>query len=120
MTTKPISKAADRVLLSGRARFFAPGEIYGRVRLNLDRIVVSGWTWRGRVERTVPLDAVDDVEWWTLTNDGPNLALLTNNGQRFAFWVKSPGVWRFQIQELLSQVTPEPAKEQRKRLVSAA
>jgi hypothetical protein len=120
MTTKPISRAADRVLLVGRAKFFASRAVYGRARLNFDRVIVSGWTWRGRFERTIYLKSVIDVEWWTLTSDGPNLALMTNNGQCVAFWVKSPGVWRFRIQELLSQASPEPATDKRKRLVSAA
>lgn len=119
MTTKPISKAADRILLTGRAKYFAEREVYGTARLKLDRIVITGWTWRGRVERTIPLESVLNVDWWTLTNDGPNLEVSTNNGQRIAFWVKSPGVWRFKIHELLSQ-TPEHATGQRKRLVSAA
>lgn len=102
MTTTPINNEADRVLLSGRIRHFATGLFFGRARLYHDRIQLRWWTIAGPRKRSVLLEDVVNVDWWTLTNDGPNLALQTNNGARVAFWVKSPGIWRFRILELLN------------------
>lgn len=120
MTTKAISRAADRVLLSSRVRFLERGFIFGRARLYFDRIVVKGWTWNGRVRKSIQLDQVASVNWWTLTDDGPNLSIATNNGQSLAFWVKSPGVWRFRIQELLSADLPGSDAGPRDLFVPAA
>lgn len=119
MTTKPISRQADRVLLSARARHFEPRALHTRVALYFDRVVLCGWTLRGRIQRTIALSTVRDVDWWTLTNDGPNIALKLNNGTSLAFWVKSPGVWRFRIHELISREAPA-SDEKRGRITSAA
>ncbi len=120
MTTKAISRAADRVLLSSRIRFLERGLIFGRARLYFDRIIVKGWTWQGRIRKTIRLKDVSSVNWWTLTDDGPNLSIGTNNGGSLAFWVKSPGVWRFRIQELLSADLPGSDAGPRDQFVSAA
>ncbi len=121
MTTTAINRAADRVLLSGRVRHFTDGKlILGRAELFFDRLIIEGWTWRGPMNITVPLHRVANVQWWTLTSDGPNLAVESNNGERMAFWVKSPGVWHFRILELLAPDLSSDATETRDRLVSAA
>ena len=120
MSTTAISDAADRVLLSGRIRHCTLKLYFGRASLYFDRLEVKGWTWRGPVREIVALDGLTGVDWWTLTTDGPNLSFLTNNGARIAFWVKSPGVWRFRIQELMSPDNPSAVSSKRARLVSAA
>ena len=121
MTTTAINRAADRVLLSGRIRYFSNRKLLiGNARLFFDRIEIAGWSWAGRVSMTVPIGRIHDVAWWTLTSDGPNLALESNNGDSLAFWVKSPGIWHFRILELLAPERPRDMNQNLDRLVSAA
>ena len=101
MTTIAINSAADRVLLSARAKHFTGGPFWGRVRLYYDRIEFSGLSRTGRIRQQVLLSDVMGVDWFADRTGEPNLVLL-GRSDALGFWVKGAGNWRFRIQGLLS------------------
>ncbi|MEZ4698379.1 MAG: hypothetical protein R2832_18320 [Rhodothermales bacterium] len=101
MTTIALNKAADRVLLSARARHFTDGMMWGRVRLYYNRIEFSGIGLGGRVRRVIQLSEVQSVDWFVDRSGEPNIVLLGPWGL-IGFWVKPAGIWRFKIDGLLS------------------
>lgn len=101
MTTIALNKAADRVLLSARARFFTEGAMLGRVRLYYNRIEFQGISLTGRVRRVIQLSEVHMVDWFHDRPGEPNIVLLGPWGM-LGFRVKAAGVWRFKIDGLLS------------------
>ncbi len=76
---------------------------FGQASLYEDRINVRGWTWRGRYERTVEVDTIDEVEWRPQP-ERPNLLLhLTDGSTVFLRLRKGAGLWNAKLHALLGQ-----------------
>jgi len=52
---------------------------FGTIELHEHKIVVSGWTWTGPVEKHVSIDDIRHVEKWTVRK-GPNFRITGNGG----------------------------------------
>lgn len=61
------------VSLERRTLWFGSAELYE------DILVVSGWTWTGSIEWTIPLESVQIVERWSVLK-GPNFVFHTEEG----------------------------------------
>lgn len=73
---------------------------FGRAALYPDRIVLTGWSWTGRVRRTFPLDQVDVIETWS-HSEGANVRVHFDDGERQSLRLKeSLGLWYWQLKEL--------------------
>lgn len=60
-------RKADRPVLAGRFAFQQPALLHAKMRLYADRLVLTGWHWRGFYRRCFPIrqilqiDALDDI-----------------------------------------------------------
>ena len=76
-------------LLAGRFAFRDPSLWWARARLEAERLVLTGWTWRGRYRRHIPLDRVlhvdakadDELVLWLI--DGEALRLRVPQAPRW-------------------------------------
>lgn len=78
---------------------------FGRLVLFADRIEYRAL---GRVQETLPLADVRDVLWRTTDNDAPNFSLLLDNGATFSGRLRGAGLWKAQLQEMLSRPRKAP------------
>lgn len=53
---------------------------FGTMTLFENRLSITGWSWTGRVDRTLPLDDVRLVEMWPVPR-GVNLAIYPEDGR---------------------------------------
>lgn len=90
------TRKAGRPLFSNRFRFPGQRFFYGRARLFADRVELRGWGLRGRFVRSIPLRAIERVEWWT-GSMLCNLEFCMEDGKTFGIWVEGAGRWKFAI-----------------------
>lgn len=90
-------KYADRRLLLARARLY------------VDRIELSGFGWRGRHRRRIPLRDVARVEWWSSVGSRVNLVVHLHEGDPVQLWVRGPGLWKYAIEERAPRLVDEEA-----------
>ncbi|MFB6098968.1 MAG: hypothetical protein ABEK84_07650 [Salinibacter sp.] len=57
---------------------------FGNIQLYPDEVVISGWSWTGPVEERIPIDEIEMVEKWTVT-EGLNFRLRSMNGRAPVF-----------------------------------
>lgn len=62
------AKLSAPVTLKGRSLWF------GKIKLYEDELVISGWTWSGPTEETLPLPSITTFETWSV-RDGTNFRL---------------------------------------------
>ena len=90
------SASADAVLSSSFRypdRYF----LWARMRLFEDRIEFVGLGWTGMDRRTLSLDRLKDLRWWT--GDGNiNFGLLLHDGERVYVRVKAAGLWKHEVE----------------------
>ncbi len=103
MTSNNAHQPAGKVLLSSRFRSLDRGVFLGRARLYPDRIVLSGLTWKGRYRRTVMLDEVARIKWWTGEQNTVNLALYLRNDEAVKMWVAGSGLWKYQVEACMGR-----------------
>ncbi len=103
------------------SRFQLPDRklLFARARLYEDRLELSGFGLRGRYRRTLRLDEVCSVEWWSGAGKEPNLALQLHDGRSLAVWVPGPGLWKFAVEEHMPRLESKRTLEREER-VSAA
>lgn len=65
--------------------------LWGRMTLYETRLVLRGWTLRGRIERSWSLQEVRDVVW--VRKPGADLMLKLHNGTRYFIKARGAGVW---------------------------
>ncbi|WP_022835519.1 hypothetical protein [Salisaeta longa] len=83
---------------------------WGRAYLYSDRIIITGWTWRGRYRECVALDRVESTRWWGGLDD-VNFMLRLQNDRRVPLQLKrSAGRWHCCVSDLLDHdVLASPA-----------
>lgn len=94
---------AEKPLLKSRFRFAHRFLLFPRARLYQDRVVFSGFGWRGRYHHTVYLSEVDSVKWWTGEQHIVNFALYLHDDTSIKVWIKGVGLWKFKIEEVLGK-----------------
>jgi hypothetical protein len=78
------------------------------MRLFEDRIEFVGLGWTGVHRRTLPLDRLRDLRWWT--GGGPtNFAVLLDDEERIYVRVKAAGLWKHEVEARASRLDPEKA-----------
>ena len=76
---------------------------FGRARLFEDRVHVTGWTWRGRYQREIPVAEIDEVEWQPRPAK-PNLILYLDDGDVFQLRLrKGAGLWNAKLHDFLGE-----------------
>lgn len=81
--------------LEGKRLFFA------KMWLEGERLEWRAWSWTGRFRRTVPLEQIRDVQWWTVEDRSTNLLFKLTDGSTFSMWARGPGLWRAVLEERL-------------------
>lgn len=76
---------------------------FGRASLYEDRVVLRGWTWRGRYHRQISLQRIKEVNWRPVP-EGPNLILELHNGSSVALRLQTGGgLWNAKLHDLLDK-----------------
>lgn len=76
---------------------------FGEASLYEDRITVQGWTWRGRYQREIAIDRIDEVDWRPGPNK-PNLILRLDDGRDVRIRLqKGGGLWHAKLHDLLGE-----------------
>jgi hypothetical protein len=76
---------------------------WGRAALYPDRVCIRGWNWRGRYRRVVPLERIDEVTWWAVTDD-VNFLLRLDDGRAVPLQLRrGAGTWNAKLHDLLGQ-----------------
>ena len=101
------STPSDAVL-SSSFRYTDQGFLWARMRLFEDRIEFVGLGWTGMHRRTLALDRVKDLRWWT--GDGRvNFAMLRDDGERIYVRVKAAGLWKHEVAARAHNLDPDEA-----------
>jgi hypothetical protein len=95
--------SASDPLLSNRCRLPHRTLWWGRALLYEDRVCVTGWTWRGRYRRVIPLDRIEGVKWWAVPYDVNFLIRLDGGGGVPLRLVKGAGTWNARLRNLLGE-----------------
>jgi len=95
-------------LMTGPFRYEGRRLAHARARLFEDRLVFSGMGWTGPHRRFVPLADVASVEWIDGVRDRrtANLVLTLHDGETIRVWIRSAGLWKFKIEELMPKLKP--------------
>ncbi len=76
---------------------------FGRATLYSDRVCIQGWTWQGRHRRVVPLERIESVKWWAVTDD-VNVLLRLDDGRAIPLQLRrGAGSWNAKLHDLLGQ-----------------
>ncbi|GEM_PF-2165244 len=79
------------VTLKGRALWF------GKIALRTNKIVVSGWTWRGPITQAIPLRDILMFETWA-EREGSNFRVELNDGAPIRGRIREGiGLWEAQL-----------------------
>jgi hypothetical protein len=72
---------------------------FGEIELHEGKIVISGWTWTGPVEKEIPLSDTTTFEKWTV-QEGPNFRLHFSEGNSvFGRIEKGAGLWGLELED---------------------
>lgn len=93
-------------LVQARASADGPALFKARLTLFADRLSLSGWSWRGRYRRDVPLAKIAQVH----ASAPDHLDVLLSSGARLALTLNEAELWR---QAILAHrdVTCESARQ---------
>jgi hypothetical protein len=76
---------------------------FAKALLFRDHVRLEGWSWTGRQARRIPLDEVERVRWWGVS-DGVNFMLCLEGGERLPLRLdRGAGTWNCKIHDLLDQ-----------------
>lgn len=84
------------------SRFKLPGRflVTTRAELMRHRIEFRGHGIAARFERTIPIDDVVGVDWFTTVKGQPNLRIQLRDGGEFLVWLREAGLWCYEIRRL--------------------
>ena len=100
--------APDEAILSSPFRYADQRFLWARLRLFEERIEFVGLGWTGLHRRTLPLERVKDLRWWT--GDGRvNFALLLHDGEHLRLRVKAAGLWKHEVEARAPSLAPSDA-----------
>lgn len=88
------SNTSPRATRTGRFSFREPTLFFPRVQLFPDRLILSGWRWRGRYRRQIPLKAILQVD---VTSTGWLLIWLTS-GETVRLRLEAPEAWKWALE----------------------
>jgi len=80
--------------------------LFGRARLFLDRIELSGWHFGERYQQVIPLDEVCHIEWNAGVVAGPNVVFCLGEDRQFSLSLKHIHTWEHMLQERLQWSAP--------------
>ena len=80
-------------LLSSRFHYFNRRVIFGKARLYGDRIVLTGWSFRGRHRRSIPFEKITHLEYHILPKGG-HLTLFLPDDRVVSFFLQQAHQWR--------------------------
>lgn len=76
---------------------------FARADLFDDAIRLSGWTWRGRVERRIAIASIDRVQWWAVLKD-VNFMLHLADGTSIPMQLhQGAGTWNCKLHDLMGE-----------------
>lgn len=76
---------------------------FAKAFLFRDCVRLEGWSWTGRQARRIPLDEIERVRWWGVS-DGVNFMLCLDGGERLPLRLeRGAGTWNCKIHDLLDQ-----------------
>lgn len=79
--------------LVSRFDFQNPSLLRGRVRLGLDGLTLTGWTWRGRYRRRIAFDRILHVD----VRGSNALILWLFDGEALRLRVEQAGQWKIAL-----------------------
>ena len=89
-------------ILSSSFRYDDAPLLFSKARLFEDRIVLTGWGFKGRHKRVIHLNEIKEVDWW-FGRAEVNFALNLNSGPPVSMYLKGAGNWKYTIEELLGK-----------------
>lgn len=92
-----------KALLSGRFRVAGRRLFFGWARLYADRLVLTGFSWRGLHRRTILLREVARVSWRTDSARAANVTLHLRHDEPVRLWISGAGLWKHRIDDRLGR-----------------
>ena len=93
----PVSRSAPS-LLSSRFAFRNPALLFARATLAHEHLSLTGWSWRGRYHRRIPLKRILQVD----VPDHDGLLLWLSNGETVRLRIRRPQTWKRAIEASLA------------------
>lgn len=69
---------------------------FGQIKLYEDHILLTGWTWTGRVREKIPLSEIRKVETWSVP-EGPNVIMHVNGSKLRGRIEDGIGLWHWKL-----------------------
>jgi hypothetical protein len=93
-----MSSSSDHgVLFTSSFRYPDRTLVWSKMALLEDRLELSGWGWRGRHHRVLPLEDIVGVQWWT-GKGSANLRIRLKERAHVKLFVEAAGLWKHRIQ----------------------
>jgi len=100
-TTRLLAENTSPILLKGRFQLPETRLWGGRVLLYKNCVVFQGRRFFKRYRRTIQLEEVESISWWTGGQDA-NLVFFLKGTDAFACQIRGAGRWKFEIDQLLA------------------
>lgn len=94
------------VLLTSSFQYPPRRLLFGRARLYLDRIELTGWHVGEKYHQSIPLNEVCRIEWHLEAADGPNVIFHMEDGSSFPLILKQAALWKHTLEERMRWSTP--------------
>lgn len=91
-----MNASPDAAPLTSRFRFLNPALFFPRARLDAAGLLLTGWHWRGRYNRRLPLDRILQAD--ALDDNG--LLLWLTNGETIRLRIDRAHQWKERISVL--------------------
>lgn len=88
-------------MYTGRFQFSDPNLWWARARLYTDRLELTGWHWRGRYRRVLPLHQILQVD----VPGDENLLIWLASGETVRLRIKEANRWKTAIEARLAGLT---------------
>ena len=109
------------VLRSSRFRYADRRTLWGRVQLYRDRLVFTSVHGTGICRRVIRLADVTALTWCDGARPGKaNFSLTLKDGEVFNVWIKSAGLWKFEVESLMPVPPAPPLSPVYRRVSSVA
>ncbi|QXD14204.1 hypothetical protein GQ464_012165 [Rhodocaloribacter litoris] len=94
------------VLLTSSFQYPPRRLLFGRARLYLDRIELTGWHVGEKFHALIPLDEVCRIEWHLEGGAGPNAVFHLEDGRVIELVLKQGSLWKHTLEERMRWSSP--------------
>ncbi len=94
------------VLLTSSFQYPSRRLLFGRARMYLDRIELTGWHFGEKHHQDIPLDEVCRIEWRLQDENGPNVIFYMEDGRSHPLILKNADLWKHTLEERMRWSSP--------------